>query len=91
MNMIKQDYAISQVPKNWPDILSIIEAGYPVNLMQGNQTIATLVPNNKIQKKQNFWQALEIFRQQFSPEDLKFDEDIFKDVRDRSIGREVFL
>ncbi len=91
MNMIKQDYAISQVPKNWPDILTIIEAGYPVKLMQGNQTIATLVPNNKIQKKQNFWQALQIFRQQFSAKDLEFDEDIFNDVRDRSIGREVFL
>jgi antitoxin (DNA-binding transcriptional repressor) of toxin-antitoxin stability system len=91
MNMIKQDYTISQVPKNWADILTVIEAGYPVKLTQGNQTIATLVPNNQIQKQQNFWQALQIFRQQFSPEELEFDEDIFKDVRDPSIGREVFL
>jgi len=91
MNTTKLDYTISQVPKNWPDILTIIEAGYSVKLTEGNQTIATLVPSNQIQKKQNFWDALQEFRQQFSPEDLDFDEDIFKDVRDRSIGREVIL
>jgi antitoxin (DNA-binding transcriptional repressor) of toxin-antitoxin stability system len=91
MNITKLDYTISQVPKNWPDILKIIEAGYSVKLMEGNRTIATVVPNNQIQKKQNFWDALQDFRQQFSPEDLDFDDDIFKDVRDRSIGREVIL
>lgn len=47
--------------------------------------------SNKIQKKQKFWDALQDFRQQFSPEEFDFDEDIFNDVRDRSIGREVFL
>jgi antitoxin (DNA-binding transcriptional repressor) of toxin-antitoxin stability system len=91
MSITKQDYKISQVPKNWPDILTIIEAGYSVKLMEGNRTIATVVPSNRIQKKQNFWEALQDFRQQFSPEELDFDEDIFKDVRDPSIGREVFL
>ena len=91
MNITKQDYKISQVPKNWPDILTIIEAGYSVKLTEGNRTIATLVPSNQIQKKQNFWDALQDFYQQFSPEDLDFDEDIFKYVRDPSIGREVFL
>jgi antitoxin (DNA-binding transcriptional repressor) of toxin-antitoxin stability system len=91
MNITKLDYTISQVPKNWPDILAILEAGYSVKLTEGNRTIATLVPSNQIQKKQNFWDALQDFRQQFSPEELDFDEDIFKDVRDRSIGREVFL
>jgi antitoxin (DNA-binding transcriptional repressor) of toxin-antitoxin stability system len=91
MNITKQDYKISQVPKNWPDILTIIEAGYSVKLTEDNRTIATLVPSNQIQKKQNFWDALQDFYQDFSPEDLDFDEDIFKDVRDRSIGREVIL
>ncbi len=89
--MIKQDYAISQVPQNWSDILTIIEAGYSVKLTQNDETIAMLVPTHKTKNKQNFWQALQNFRQQFNTQELEFEEDIFNDVRDRSIGREVFL
>lgn len=37
------------------------------------------------------WQAIERFRQQMNPADYPDNEDIFADVRDRSVGREVDL
>jgi hypothetical protein len=39
----------------------------------------------------DIWQAIERFRQQMNPADYPYNEDIFADVRDRSVGREVEL
>lgn len=39
----------------------------------------------------DIWQAIECFRQQMNPADYPDNEDIFADVRDRSVGREVVL
>ncbi len=61
-------------------------------MTHNSEVFALLVPvryNKPIKHKQNFWQALQTFRQQV---DLtEFDENIFSEVRDRSPGREVLL
>jgi antitoxin (DNA-binding transcriptional repressor) of toxin-antitoxin stability system len=88
--MINQQYSWNQVPNNWPDIRNQVEDGYSVIVTHNNEVVALLVPvqYNK-SPKQNFWQALQTFRQQVDLTEL--DEDIFSDVRDRSPGREVLL
>jgi len=57
-----------------------------------NQSVKVIVllPVVDEQPPPNFWQALQIFRQQTDIADL-YDEDIFREVRDRSPGREVLL
>jgi len=88
--MLNQQYSWNQVHNNWSDIRNQVEDGYSVIVTHNSEVVALLVPvrYNK-PPKQNFWQALQTFRQQVDMTEL--DEEIFSDVRDRSPGREVLL
>jgi antitoxin (DNA-binding transcriptional repressor) of toxin-antitoxin stability system len=61
-----------------------VEQGYSIKLTRHSEVVAMLVPTQCEKPQQNFWQALQIFRQQVA--DL-YDEDIFSDVRDSSPTR----
>ncbi len=87
--MINKQYSISQAPNYWYDIIKRVEQGYSINLTRKSKVVAMLVPAQP-PAKQNFWQALQIFRQQVDISDL-YGEDVFSDVRDHSLGREVLL
>jgi len=91
MSILKQ-YSITQAHNSWYDIMKRVEQGYSINLTRNSEVVAMLVPAQYEQPppKQNFWQALQIFRQQVDIADLS-NEDIFSDVRERSPGREVLL
>ncbi|HID99276.1 MAG TPA: type II toxin-antitoxin system prevent-host-death family antitoxin [Thiotrichaceae bacterium] len=88
--MINQQYSWNQVPNHWSDIRNQVEEGYSVIVTHNSEIVALLVPvrYNK-PPQQNFWHALQTFRQQVELTEL--DDDIFSDVRDRSPGREVLL
>ncbi len=89
--MINKQYSITQAPNYWSDIMIRVEQGYSIKLTRNSEVVAMLVPAQYEQPpKQNFWQALQIFRQQVNIADL-YDEKIFSDVRDRGPGREVLL
>ncbi len=89
--MINKQYSITQAPNYWADIIKRVEQGYSIKLTRNSEVIAMLVPaQDEPPPKQNFWQALQIFRQQVDIADL-YDENIFSEVRDRSPGREVLL
>jgi antitoxin (DNA-binding transcriptional repressor) of toxin-antitoxin stability system len=90
--MINQQYSVNQVPDYWTDIIKRVEQGDSIQLIRNSEVFAMLVPvqYDEAPSKQNFWQALQIFRQQVDITDL-YDEDIFGNVRDRSPGREVLL
>ena len=86
--MINKQYLITQAPNYWADIMQRVEQGYSVKLTRNHELVAMLVPAqyDKPPPKQNFWQALQTFRQQVDITDL-YDEEIFTDVRDRSLVR----
>ena len=88
--MLNQQYSWNKVHNNWSDIRNQVEDVYSVIVTHNSEVVALLVPvrYNK-PPKQNFWQALQTFRQQVDMTEL--DEEIFSDVRDRSPGREVLL
>ncbi len=90
--MIKKQYSIVQAPNYWNEITKRVEQGYSIKLTRNSEVVAMLVPaqNDDPPPKQNFWQALQIFRQQVDTSEL-YDEALFNDVRDRSPGREVLL
>lgn len=44
---------------------------------------------NPANEQNDIWQAIQRFRQQMNPADFPENEDLFADVRDRSVGREV--
>jgi antitoxin (DNA-binding transcriptional repressor) of toxin-antitoxin stability system len=90
--MINKQYSITQAPDYWADIIKRVEQGYSIKLTHNSEVVAMLVPAqyDEPPPKQNFWQALQIFRQQVDIAEL-YDEDIFSEVRDRSPGREVLL
>jgi antitoxin (DNA-binding transcriptional repressor) of toxin-antitoxin stability system len=90
--MINKQYSITQAPNYWYDIMRRVEQGYSIKLTRNSEVVAMLVPAQyeQLPPKQNFWQALQIFRQQVNIADL-YDENVFSDVRDCSPGREVLL
>ncbi len=90
--MINKQYSISQAPNYWYDIMRRVEQGCSIKLTRNSEVVAMLVPAkyDKPPPKQNFWQSLQIFRQNIDIADL-YEEDIFSIVRDRNTGREVLL
>ncbi len=64
--MINKQYSITQAPHYWYDIIKRVEQGYSINLTRNSEVVAMLIPTQHEQppQKQNFWQALQIFRQQ---------------------------
>lgn len=63
-----------------------------LKLLFSGKTVEISVREADPMNEQNdIWQAIQRFRQQMNPADFPEDEDIFADVRDRSMGRKVEL
>ena len=45
----------------------------------------------EIKEVKSFWQVYQNYRDRMEQEGIVFDDDVFADLRDRSIGREVDL
>lgn len=90
-------YSISQVQENPEDIIQAVEREKAVEITQQGKQVAVLLSIAEYErlleaKSSGFGAALKKFRQELVEEgiDIKPDE-VFKDVRDRSPGREVVL
>lgn len=67
--------------------IELVRQGKPVAVILSAADYNRLVPPT-----QDFWTSLVKFRQQLADENIEIDPDeVFKDVRDRSPGRDIIL
>ncbi|QFS45965.1 type II toxin-antitoxin system Phd/YefM family antitoxin [Nostoc sphaeroides] len=93
---MSQEYSIEQVAKNLDKIFQGIEQGESVQITQQGQQVAVILPAAEYQRllhgKPDFWESVERFRQELMEEGTEIDPDeVWKDVRDKSPGREIIL
>jgi cellobiose PTS system EIIB component len=89
-------YSIEQVQTQLNEIIQAVEDGEAIEITrQGAQVAILLSPDEYTyskKEKSGFGAALEKFRKELVAEGIDLDPDeVFKDVRDRSPGREVNL
>jgi cellobiose PTS system EIIB component len=89
-------YSIEQVQTQLNEIIQAVEDGEAIEITrQGAQVAILLSPdeyNYSKKERSGFGVALEKFRKELVAEGIDLDPDeVFKDVRDRSPGREVNL
>ncbi|MCY7285986.1 MAG: prevent-host-death family protein [Cyanobacteria bacterium CAN_BIN43] len=89
-------YSIEQVQTQLDGMIQAVEQGEVAEIMRQVEQVAVLLSvgeyNHLKKEKPGFGKALEEFRQKYNVEDADIDPDeIFRDLRDRSPGREVIL
>jgi prevent-host-death family protein len=89
-------YSIEQVQTQLNDIIQAVEHGEAIEITRQGQQVAILLSVDEYKhlkkEKPGFGTALTKFRQEMIAEGIDIDADeVFKDVRDRSPGREVNL
>jgi cellobiose PTS system EIIB component len=90
-------YSLSQVQENPEGIIQTVEREKTVEITQQGKQVAMLLSVDEYErlveaKSSGFGAALKKFRQELVDEGIDIDPDeVFKDVRDRSPGREVVL
>ncbi|CAD5941528.1 Antitoxin [Planktothrix tepida] len=93
---MSQQYSIEQIPVNLNKIIQEVEQGEPIEITRQGQQIAVILSTTEyerlVNKAPGFWESLQQFRQEMIEEGIEIDPDeVWKNVRDKSPGREVNL
>jgi cellobiose PTS system EIIB component len=90
-------YSITQVQENPDDVIQAVEREKALEITQQGKQVAVLLSVDEYhrllgKKPSGFGAALKKFRRELVEEGIEIDPDkVFKDVRDRSPGREIVL
>jgi cellobiose PTS system EIIB component len=90
-------YSIQEMQNNPDEVLQTVEREKTVEITRQGRQVAVLLSVDEYHRlagteSSKFGAALKQFRQEFLEDGLDLDPDeVFKDVRDRSPGREVIL
>ena len=89
-------YSIAQACDQLTQLVHQAEQGKPVELTRRGKRVAVILSAEEYDRllppKSDFWTSLVKFREQLIEENIDIDPGaVFKDVRDRSPGREVNL
>jgi len=89
-------YSIDQVQSQLNQLIQGVEQGEPVEITRQGKRVAILLSVEEYERlkteKRGFGTALEEFRQKYNVAEADIDPgEIFRDVRDKSPGREVIL
>lgn len=91
MEEITVKYSIADARNHLPSLIHSVEGGPPVEITRRGQSVAVLVSIDQwlalSSPKPDLWSGIERFRREFDREDLDID-DVYRDVRDRSTGRD---
>ncbi|MEH2340194.1 MAG: type II toxin-antitoxin system Phd/YefM family antitoxin [Nostoc sp.] len=84
------------VSPNLDKIFHEVEQGESVQIMRQGQQVAVILPTAEYERllhpKLGFWESVERFRQEILEEGTEISPDeVWKDIRDKSPGREVIL
>jgi len=93
---MSQQYSIEQIAVNLNKIIQEVEQSEPVEITREGEQIAVIISTDEykrlLHKSPGFWESLQQFRQEIMAEGIEIDPDeVWQDVRDKSIGREVNL
>ncbi|GAA6619622.1 type II toxin-antitoxin system Phd/YefM family antitoxin [Scytonema sp. NUACC26] len=93
---MSQQYSIEQISTNLDRIFQEVEQGESVQITRQGQQVAVILSvaeyERLLSEKPNFGESLQQFRQEMIKEGIEINPDeVWKDVRDRSPGREVNL
>ena len=88
---LEKCYTMAQASQQLPDIVTMVEQGYAVELTRHGKPVAMVVSMTEYrtlhdQPHRDFWQALQEFRHQYA-HDLLDGDDVFGDVRETTLGR----
>lgn len=89
-------YSIAQARDQLTQLVHQAEQGSPVELTRRGKRVAVILSAAEYDRlrppRPDFWTSLVKFRQKLAEENIEIDPDeVFKDVRDRSPGRDVIL
>jgi prevent-host-death family protein len=89
-------YPIAQARDQLTQLIHTAEQGTPVEITRRGKRVAVLLSAEEFDRlsppKPDFWTGLVKFRERLIEENIDIDPDeVFKDVRDRSPGRDVIL
>ena len=88
-------YSIAQARDQLPQLVHTAEQGTPVELTRRGKRVAVILSAkeyDRLSQKGDFGKSLAAFRERLEIEKIDIDPDeVFKDVRDQSPGREVIL
>jgi prevent-host-death family protein len=89
-------YSIAQARDQLPQLVHTAEQGTPVEITRRGKRVAVILSAEEFDRlssnKGTFGKSLAAFRERLTVAQLDIDPDeVFKDVRDRSPGREVVL
>lgn len=89
-------YSIAQASDCLPQLVDQAEQGTPVELTRHGKRVAVILSAEKydqmLPQKPDFWESLTKFRERLIAENIDIDPDeVFKDIRDKSPGRDVNL
>ncbi len=93
---MSQQYSIEQIAVNLNKIIQEAEQGEPIEITREGEQVAVILSTAEykrlLNKSPGFWEYLQQFRQEIMAEGIEIDPDeVWKDVRDKSPGREVNL
>ena len=91
---MSESYSVGDARARLPKLLDDVEQGRSVELTRRGKPVAWLIPVREYRRlvggRKGLWSTILEFREQTDLSDLDVDE-IFRDVRDRSLGRYVNL
>jgi prevent-host-death family protein len=86
-------YSIAEARQNLAAIVHELEESEQIELTRRGEPVAVLLSMRAYRRlsalQTGFWVAYQAFRQSFPLAELDIQPDVFDDVRDRSLGREV--
>lgn len=93
---MSQQYSIEQIPVNLNKIIEEVEQGEPIQITRQGKQVAVIISTAEyerlLNKNPSFWESVAQFRQEIIEEGIEINPDeVWKDVRDKSPGREVNL
>ena len=92
--MMPDQYSVAEARDRFAQIIHDVENGKPIQIMRWGKPVAVVLSLGEYQRltseKIGFGAGLEEFRQKYQIQNLEIDPDeVFNDVRDRSLGRAV--
>jgi prevent-host-death family protein len=96
MTNFPPQYSIAQARDQLTQLVYQAEQGTPVELTRRGKRVAVILSAAEYDRlfshKPDFWTSLIRFREQLAKEDIDINSDeVFKNVRDRSPGRDINL
>ena len=96
LNLKAHEFSVAEARRTLPSLIRDAESGQAVRLTRRGKPVAVLIGHEEFKRltsgTRDFAEAYEKFLKSYPLAELEIDADeVFRDVRDKSAGREVSL